>query len=174
MAPDWSTPTLRGAAVTLRPYRDDDFDATWEMVHEPEGNDLTATTASFTEPQIRDWIAKIAAAPDRLDLVVEEAATGEYAGEVVLNDYDAAANRAHFRIALRGPAWYGRGLGTEATRMVRDYAFGPLGIDAIVLEVLARNPRARRAYEKAGFAVSREYVEDGVAWVEMVASREAA
>ena len=46
-----------------------------------------------------------------------------------------------------------RGLGTEATRLIVGYGFERLGLHRISLEVYAFNPRARRAYEKAGFQV---------------------
>ena len=38
-----------------------------------------------------------AAAPDRLDLTIVERATGEIAGEAVLNEFDAGAGSANFR-----------------------------------------------------------------------------
>ena len=97
---------------------------------------------------------------DRLDLAIVDRATGEYAGEVVLNEHDAAADSANFRIGLRGPAYYGRGLGSEATRLVVDHGLRTMGLRRITLGVLARNPRARRAYEKAGFRVTRTYAEE--------------
>jgi RimJ/RimL family protein N-acetyltransferase len=62
-----------------------------------------------------------------------------------------ADNRScSFRILLQGPRFFGRGLGTEATRLALDYAFG-LGVHRVELEVYDFNPRARRVYEKAGF-----------------------
>jgi RimJ/RimL family protein N-acetyltransferase len=104
---------------------------------------------------------------ERLDLAIVENATGEYAGEAVLNEYDAERNSAKFRIALRGPAWYGRGLGTEATRLIVDHGLRTIGLRAVTLSVLAVNPRAIRAYEKVRFRRTGETIEDGKAWVEM-------
>jgi RimJ/RimL family protein N-acetyltransferase len=163
----WCKPRLVGDLVTLRPVTVDDTDALWEMLHDPEGNDLTATSASFTYDQIRDWCASRATADERLDLAIVENATGDYAGEAVLNEYDAAAETANFRISLRGPQWYGRGLGTEATRLIVDHGLHTIGLRTITLSVLARNPRAQRAYAKAGFTRTGDRVEDGEAWIQM-------
>lgn len=163
----WDKPTIEGVLVTLRPLVASDADAVWEMVHDPEGNDLTATTAQFEYDQTAAWCASRAAADERLDLAIVERATGEFAGEVVLNEFDAATNSANFRIALRGPAWYGRGLGGEATRLMIAHGLGAIGLERITLSVLARNPRAQRAYLAAGFTVTEELEEDGEAWVEM-------
>ena len=167
----WRKPTIVGERVTLRPITAGDADGMWETVHDPEGNDLTATAATFTRAQVDEWCATRAGQDDRLDLAVVDAATGEYAGEVVLNEHDPDADSANFRIALRGPAYYGRGLGSEATRLVVDHALRTIGLQRITLGVLARNPRARRAYEKAGFRRVRDYVEDGEDWVEMEVRR---
>lgn len=161
----WAKRTAAGERVTLRPYAVPDADAVWEMVHDAEGNDLTGTTAQFTREQIDAWVAEVATAENRLDLVIE--VDGQFAGEVVLNEYDAERNDANFRIALRGAGWYGRGIGSEATRLMMAIAFGNVGLTRVYLDVLARNPRAIRAYEKAGFVRTREYDEEGERWVDM-------
>jgi RimJ/RimL family protein N-acetyltransferase len=163
----WHKPTLVGTLVTLRPVSVDDAEAMWEMVNNPEGNDLTATTASFTFGQIREWCATRGDQDERLDLAIVENASGLYAGEAVLNEYEADSESANFRIALRGPAWYGRGLGSEATRLIVDHGLGVIRLNTITLSVLACNPRALRAYEKAGFRRTHETTEAGVAWVHM-------
>ena len=169
----WSKPTLVGQLVTLRPLTGGDADAVWEMIHDPEGNDLTDTTATFTYEQIAEWCATRADQDERLDLAIVENATGEFAGEAVLNDYDADRDEVNFRISLRGPAWYGRGLGTEATRLIIDHGLHAIDLRRITLGVLARNPRARRAYEKAGFHVTHEGEEDGNDWIYMAIDRDA-
>jgi len=163
----WEKPTLAGTLVTLRPYGLADADAAWEMVNDPEGRALTGTTAVFTREQIDTWVASRADAPERLDLVIVENATGEFAGEAVLNEFDAEVASANFRIVLRGAPWFGRGLGSEATELMVAHAFGELGLRRLTLDVRADNPRAIRAYEKAGFVESGRFEEDGVLWVDM-------
>ena len=36
----WLKPTLAGELVTLRPVTIDDAEAMWEMINDPEGNEL--------------------------------------------------------------------------------------------------------------------------------------
>src|SRR5262245_459219 len=71
----WVKPTLVGALVTLRAVASDDAEPMWEMVNDPEGNDLTDTTATFTYDQIREWCATRSDQDDRLDLAIVENAT---------------------------------------------------------------------------------------------------
>ena len=157
--------------MTLRPIIASDADAMWDMIQDEEGNDLTATQAVFTYDQIAEWCATRAGQNDRLDLAIIETNTGEFAGEVVLNEYEPASASASFRISLRGPAWFGRGLGTEATTLIVHHAFSGIGLMRVTLEVLSRNPRARRSYEKAGFSVVREFEESDENWIEMAITR---
>lgn len=171
-SPRWAKPVLEGDRVVLRPMVAADADAMWQMVNDPEGNDLTATPpGSFTRARIDEWCASRADVDERLDLAIVERATGEFAGEAVLNEFDAAAQAANFRIALRGPAWFGRGLGGEATALIVAHGLDTIGLQRITLTVLARNPRARRAYERAGFVVTDEYEDDGECWVAMAVER---
>lgn len=167
----WQNPTIEGSLVRLRPFAADDIDALLEMMNDPVGKDLTATSESFTIEQIRSWYLTRDEHTDRIDVAIVERATGELAGEAVLNEYEPADRTCSFRISLRGPGWFGRGLGSEATALIVGHGFEVLGLDRITLEVLARNPRARRAYEKAGFTTTAETFEDGEDWVQMVIVR---
>lgn len=109
----------------------------------------------------------VGGAHHRRRAAIVERATGAFAGEAVLNEFDAELNSASFRISLRGPDWFGRGLGTEATRLMVTHGLEVVGLDHIDLEVLARNPRARRVYERVGFVPIEELPEDGEDWVVM-------
>lgn len=163
----WSKPTIRGESIMLRPMTGDDTDAVWEMVNDPFGNDLTATTSSFTYEQIQEWCVTRQHQDLRIDLAIVDALTGEVVGEVVLNEYDPTDESANFRIALRNPSCFGHGLGTEATQLIVEHGLGEIGLRRIHLGVLARNPRAIRVYEKSGFRRIGEMEQDGERWIEM-------
>lgn len=161
-AADWAVkPTLIGELVTLRPFIRDDAVPMAEIMADAELIKFTgsATTsvevnAAPTTPDQRtyDWYATRATQDDRLDLAVVDNASGALVGEVVLNQWDPAANSCNFR-TLFGPAGRGRGLGTEAARLIVGYGFERLRLHRIDLDVFAFNPRAKRAYEKVGFVV---------------------
>jgi RimJ/RimL family protein N-acetyltransferase len=144
-------PVLTGELVTLRPVEVADVPAMVDALADPESRRLTGTHARFTVDQLRNWAATRAEHDDRLDLTILERATGEYAGEVVLNELDPDNLSCSFRIGLAGPRFFGRGLGTEAARLILAHAFDSVGLHRIALEVYAFNPRARRVYDKLGF-----------------------
>ncbi|MFB7586421.1 GNAT family N-acetyltransferase [Streptomyces sp. NPDC056169] len=143
-------PTLTGDLVTLRPVTEDDVPALLPLYEDAEVMRLTGCHTHFEEPALRKWYASRGAQDDRLDLAVVERATGRVVGEAVLNEWDEENESCSFRIVFV-PDAVGRGLGTEATRLIVGHGFDALGLYRVHLEVYAFNPRARRAYEKAGF-----------------------
>ncbi|WP_377641250.1 GNAT family N-acetyltransferase [Oryzobacter terrae] len=162
MTPDLVTkPTLEGALVVLRPFREGDAETMAEILSDPEVRALTGsveTTAEARQRQelddrLRDWYATRNDQVDRLDLAVQERATGRLVGEVVLNEVDPDALTANMRV-LVGPEGRGKGLGTEAVGLVTAYGLERLGLRRITLEVFDHNPRARRVYERVGYAAT--------------------
>lgn len=145
-------PTLEGDRVRLVPFGVEHVEPFFAAVHDPESRRLTGTHRSFTLDEITAFAASRAAAPDRLDLAVVARDTGEFLGELALNDVDPPNESAGFRIALT-PSHVGKGYGTEATKLVLRYAFDTVGLHRVELEVFEFNARAIRAYEKAGFVV---------------------
>lgn len=148
-------PTLVGDGVLLRPVAADDAAGLVEMLNDPEVRRLTGThgrARSGTErgPAER-WYSSRAVDDNRLDLAIVEQSTNSYVGEAVLNELDVDNRSCSFRIALVGPRAFGRGYGTEATRLILAHAFGTVGIHRVTLEVFAFNPRARHVYEQVGF-----------------------
>lgn len=152
-------PTLHGTKVVLRPIVASDVEAMWRSLDDPEGARLTGTHQTFTRQAIAEWAATRESQPDRLDLAITDAATGEWAGELALNDWDADNHSCNVRIAIDAP-FRDRGFGTEAMRLIIDYAFETLPIHRLELSVFAFNDRAVAVYTKLGFV--REGVERDV------------
>jgi RimJ/RimL family protein N-acetyltransferase len=166
MPADFSVkPVLSGVKVVLRPFTENDLSAMHDALTDPEVLRLTGSVhgdEDMADPddagraeKLREWYLGRNTQPDRLDLAVTDKASGQCVGEVVLNERDAGNHSCNFR-TLIGPAGRGRGLGTEAVRMIVGYGFEQLGLHRISLQVYAFNPRARHVYERVGF------VEEGV------------
>ena len=74
-------------------------------------------------------------------------------GSTSLREISFRTGAATFSIVIGEKACWDRGYGTEATRLVLDFAFHALGLHNVLLTVYDNNPRGVRAYEKAGFRV---------------------
>lgn len=144
-------PVLRGDRVVLTQLDESFFDEVWAALGDEESRRFTHTHAEFTPEVVREFLRTRPGMGDRADWAIR--VDGAYVGEVVLMDLDLDNESMGFRIALASSAVFGRGFGTEAVKVVLDFAFGRLGVHRVGLDVADYNPRARRVYEKCGFVV---------------------
>jgi len=118
---------------------------------------LSVLTGDVIRPLSREAVERhlgwvFAPPDDGLTFTVYERATRRPIGLTGLSHIDRVHRTAEFGIGLGEPDSLGRGYGTEATRLVLDYAFTLLGLHNVWLRVFAYNERAIRAYRRAGFA----------------------
>jgi RimJ/RimL family protein N-acetyltransferase len=147
-------PILLGERVMLRPVTACDATDFERILRDSEVARLTGsinrTDEVLTLENLREWYGSRGEKDDRLDLAVVDRATDLLVGEVVLNEWDRGSSSVNFR-TLIGPAGRDRGLGTDATRLLLEYAFEHAQLHRVSLEVFEFNPRARHVYEKVGF-----------------------
>lgn len=135
------------------------------LAMDPETARLTGSR-EFTREEVLAYFQHCLEADDRADFLIT-GPDGQILGESVINEIDQEARCANFRIAMFGQASCGRGIGSWAVRVTRDFAFEVLGLHRLELDVFSFNPRAIRAYEKAGFrheGARREAVPDGTGY----------
>lgn len=93
---------------------------------------------------------------------IHERATGRLLGTTAVTDVTTrrgVGRSALFRIVIGEKDAWGRGYGTEATKLVMEESFDELDIDEVRLEVFKHNPRAIAAYRRVGFEPLGEHVE---------------
>ncbi|XAS66732.1 GNAT family protein [Micrococcaceae bacterium Sec5.7] len=152
-------PTIEGKHAKLRPFTPADIEAMGLILSDPEMLRFTGSVhttaetegrASRLDAPTRRWYETRADQADRLDLAIVDQVTDKCVGEVVLNEWSEHNDACNFRILI-GAVGRNRGIGSEATRMVVDYAFRATSLNRIELDVYAFNPRARHVYERSGF-----------------------
>ena len=72
-------------------------------------------------------------------------------GNLAFNEIDWRNRAAEFGIMIGDKKYWNRGYGTEAVLLLVNHGFNTLNLNRIFLRVFENNPRAIRAYEKAGF-----------------------
>ena len=143
--------TLHGLGLGLRP---DTFHSRL-MADWLDDNDVTRLLFAGLLPSddkvIREEWKRSIENPNEIAFLVyvEE----EFIGTVGLYAINWVARTADFRIFLGDKGCWGKGLGTEATKLVLDYAFNKLNLQMIGLGVNTANKAAYRVYEKAGFVL---------------------
>jgi len=74
-------------------------------------------------------------------------------GTCAFDHIDWRVHAAEFGIVIGDKSCWNRGYGTEAVRLLVHHGFNTLNLNRIFLHVFTTNPRAIRAYEKAGFTL---------------------
>jgi RimJ/RimL family protein N-acetyltransferase len=145
---------IRGTQVALGPLHRDMLPVLerWEndlRTAELGGDDprpvTAAAIASEWEPLLRgerpDWLGFAIYALSDLRLI----------GHANLRDFSNSHGTAEIGISLGDVRERGQGFGSEAVRLLLDYAFQHLNVWNVWLDTAAYNHGAIRAYEKAGF-----------------------
>lgn len=146
-----SVPTLKGKRLVLRGPRDRDRQdrlacgRNAEFVRMVGGDDRNLKP--MTPEQVDRWYERLMAEP--LEWVIEFG--GRCIGTARLHHVDEQNRRARYAIGIFDPSAWGKGFGTEATRLVLRYAFENLRLHRVDLRVLAYNHRAIACYKKCGF-----------------------
>ena len=75
----------------------------------------------------------------------------ELIGHMGFVDLDPEEKSGHLRITIGNPEYWGKGLGTEATKLLLKHGFTEMQLSYVWLRVLASNERAIKSYTKVGF-----------------------
>ena len=127
-----------------RPARDADCEAFWRLAGESE---------------------------DAIVFAIVERKGGKVVGTCGLYLMQWICRRAQFNILIGEPSAWDKGYGSEAARLILDYAFAKLNLNSVQLGVNAENARAVRSYEKVGFVhegVRRQFIYRNGRYYDMV------
>lgn len=98
----------------------------------------------------REMIARIWKQPEPVFTIVDRA-TNRSIGRCLLFAVNAVDRCAMLGIAIGEREFRGKGYGTEAVRLLLDYAFNLLNLNNVMLGVYAFNQAAIHCYRKVGF-----------------------
>jgi RimJ/RimL family protein N-acetyltransferase len=144
------THALEGTLVRLRAYEPSDAARLTELFNHPEV--LDGLTAVWPHPLhgTESWFAGASAADDKVSWVIERIDESGAIGVVTLAAIEGPQRTSILGIWV-GEPYFDKGFGTDAVRTMARFAFRHMNLQRIELNVLADNPRAKRAYEKVGF-----------------------
>ena len=111
---------------------------------------LGAPLRPMTMEAEEQWFNESSRAEDA-SFTIYERSTLRPIGNTGFHELSLAHRQATFGILIGEKDCWDQGYGTEATRLMLDYGFNALGLHNIMLTVFSNNPRALRAYQKAGF-----------------------
>ena len=154
-----------GDLVRLRSFEPGDAERYRGWVNDPEIARLIDRAGPVTRAEHEAWYRALAASPTAAVFAVDRLSDGTFIGVVWLYDIHQRHRRAEVRIVIGDRSAWGGGHGTDALRVLARIAFGQLQLEKLWADVLATNPRAARAFERAGFTreglLAGDRVQDG-------------
>jgi len=160
---------IRGKKVGLRAVERTDLQKVWEM-----RNDAEVEMGGFGPPAphsmayIEAWFERTQAESNDHAFVIE--AEGRMVGLCNLRDVDSVNRRADLGISLL-PDEIGKGFGSDAIRVLLEFAFVHLNLHKLCLDTLETNERGLRAYRACGFVEEgrlREHEWDRGRYVDLI------
>jgi RimJ/RimL family protein N-acetyltransferase len=149
------TPFLIGHLVYLRPLERTDLTERYQSwINDPEVTRYLET-AHFpqTLAMMEAFYERTTASQENLFLAIVDRATDRHIGNIKLGPIHWIHRKATLGILIGEREYWGRGFGTEATRLVVEHAFYNLNLHRVDLGVFAEHTAAVRMYEKLGFKV---------------------
>ncbi len=144
---------LTGQKVVLRALTRDDLERLCQF-----NNDVEVEVAGGGDPPMPQSLARLQAdydaqaskgGRDGASFAIEADET--YIGQCALFQFDDVAHTCALGITIGDKAYWGRGYGSDAIRLLLDYAFRLRNLRRVYLTVNSTNERAIRAYRACGF-----------------------
>ena len=147
-------------AIRLVPLERRHVASTRAWTNDPELARLMNRARPVTEAEHEAWFADLRRRSDCAYFGIEQDADPTHIGNVWLWAIDERHRHAELRIVVGERTARGRGCGVAAIDLICRDAFERLRLHRVYAYVLAINPAARRAFEKAGFALEGTLRED--------------
>lgn len=145
-------PVLQSARLRLRGLRDDDAEALLILHGDAEVMRYWSTSPWAGIAQAHAHLQRVRRDMQSgvLPWAIAERASDALIGAITLFRVDRDHRHAEIGYALASAQW-GKGLASEATRLVLDYAFNVLELERIEADTDPRNTPSRRMLERLGF-----------------------
>jgi len=148
----WNPPLIEGVAVVLRRHRPDDLPTVRRWYRDPELARLTRYSLTpMSDEDVDRFFHGRLMSPENVAYAIVERARDRLIGLTTFSNMDPDNGSTLFHITIGEPDAWGRGYGTEATRLMLRLAFESIGLHRVSLSVFSFNERAIRSYQKAGF-----------------------
>lgn len=150
-------PYLYGHNLRIRASERTDIPQFLRWINDPDVVSNLETYAPMGIEEEEAWFTAMKSRPiDEHNLVIEVHPDGQdqewvAIGNISFFPIDQIARSVEIGIMIGEKDYWNKGYGTEAMRTMYRYGFEVLNLNRIWLRVYDTNPRAKRAYEKAGF-----------------------
>jgi len=143
--------TLAGERVCLRPFCRSDLCYVQKSSEDPEMRKLTGEVAPMTRAEAEGWYRRMRSEKDRIWFAIVLKEGNRVIGEAGLLRMFKPWLCTDMSVIIGEKDVWGRGLGTEAGRLLLDLVFGDLAFHRVSMGVVGFNERAMRFWKGLGF-----------------------
>lgn len=142
---------IEGEKVFLRPITPADTPLIVRWRSDPRVYGTLFRQEPITEERHRQWLREMVESGKCDQFIIVDKRQELPVGTVFLKEISREHLRAEYAIFIGEESARGRGIGSEAARLMTEYGFGRLGLNRLYLYVFASNVRAIASYRSAGF-----------------------
>lgn len=142
---------LKSAHVALTTLRPEDSPTLFQWINDRELVLFNSAYRPVSQAEHDAWFESIRQRSDMFIFGIRLCETDQLIGSCQLHSINAISRSAELQIRLGVSAERGKGYGTEAVKLLLQFAFSELNLHRVYLHVFATNPRAIQVYEKSGF-----------------------
>lgn len=164
---------LQGKKVSLRPMTVEEIPVFYRWATQSEATpfwygELQGDRIPSYEDFLKDWKRYYfdGSEPERgrsFVILINSRAIGQ----INYNDINREDNSVELDIIIAEDKDKNKGYGSDALQTLSAYLFKETNIRKCWIEVITKNPRAIRAYEKAGFRKTKVFVDTGIECIRM-------
>lgn len=147
--------------IYLRPMTEEDTERIVGWRNQQNVRKYFIYQADFTKEGHLKWLHEVVEKGHACQMMICDKVSDMPLGSVYIRDIDNLHHKGEYGIFIGEESARGRGIGTQAAKLMVAYGFEQLGLHRIYLRALAGNDRALKSYEKAGF-VREGYLKDDV------------
>lgn len=150
-----SVPFLIGRKIILRPLVEKDINRnylTW--INDPQVTKYMETGIfPTTLKELKDFYIKIKQSKSDIIFAICDKKTNKHIGNIKLGGINWIHRFADLGIMIGEKAYWSKGYGQEACRLVLEYAFKRLNLNKVILGVYETHEPAIKMYRKVGFKI---------------------
>lgn len=150
---------IKGSQIYLRPITIEDTDYVVRWRNDKKIVENFIYRKNISKEEHISWLRNKVETGQVIQFIICDLQTDKPLGSIYLQNFQETSRQAEEGIFLGEEEAYGRGIGTEAAKLVLEYAFTTLKLHKLTARVLSYNQGSRKMHEKAGYKLE-SYLKD--------------
>jgi ribosomal-protein-alanine N-acetyltransferase len=148
----------QGTSIYLREVRESDVNENYYYwLNDPEINQFLETRYfPRSLENIRGFVKNMDGNSNEIFLAICDTTKDKHIGNIKLGPINWIHRYADISLLVGDKAYWGKGIATEAIRLVTEFAFYKLNLHKVKAGCYAQNIGSRKAFEKVGFVLEGE------------------